>query len=117
MNEFDLIGRTAEERQRYFERLCAMDEQEFQKLWESSDVYAKLKQQQAKIEALKDSNEHLAVLLAEAKAEVAREIFEELTNPLGIVEGHPGLYTISEADLAELRAKCETRGKQWLKQK
>lgn len=33
---------TAEERQKYLERLCAMDEQEFQKLWENSEVRAKL---------------------------------------------------------------------------
>ena len=42
MTEFDWIGCTAEERQRYFEQLCAMDEQEFQKLWENSEVRTKL---------------------------------------------------------------------------
>lgn len=35
-------GITAEERQRYFEQLCSMDEQEFLKLWKNSEVYAKL---------------------------------------------------------------------------
>lgn len=34
------------------------------------------------IETLKDNNEHLAVMLMEAKAEVAREIFEEIDNIL-----------------------------------
>ena len=32
----------------------------------------------SEVEDLKDTNEHLAVLLMEAKAEVAREIFEEI---------------------------------------
>ncbi len=82
MMDLEWLGETAEERQRYFEELCAMDEQEFQKLWESSDVYAKLKQHQVEIEALKDSNEHLAALLAETKAAVAREIFEEIEKQL-----------------------------------
>ena len=36
---------------------------------------------------------------------VAREIFEEIGKRLSIVEGHNGLYTISEADLAELKKK------------
>ena len=42
MTDIELTGTTAEERQRYFEQLCAMDEQEFQKLWENSEVRAKL---------------------------------------------------------------------------
>ena len=34
--------------------------------------------QSADIEALKDNNEHLAVMLSEAKQDVAREIFEQI---------------------------------------
>ena len=41
--------------------------------------------QTADIEALKDSNEHLAVMLMEAKTEVAREIFEEIDK---LIEEH-----------------------------
>ncbi|MBQ8245794.1 MAG: hypothetical protein IJZ42_01540 [Lachnospiraceae bacterium] len=36
---------------------------------------------------------------------IANKIFEEIGSRLGIVEGHPGLYTISEMDLAELKKK------------
>ena len=39
------------------------------------------------------------------QGETANEIFEEMGRHLTIVEGHPGLYVVSEADLAELRTK------------
>lgn len=43
--------------------------------------------------------------LEKAKAEVAREIFAEIGERLSVVEGHRGLYTISEADITELKKK------------
>jgi hypothetical protein len=60
---------------------------EKQKVYHANDVVPKsevekLEQDVTRLvqenEALKDSNEHLAVLLSEAKAEVAREIFEDI---------------------------------------
>lgn len=42
MTDLDLKCLPAEERQRYFEQLCEMDERELRKLWENSEVRAKL---------------------------------------------------------------------------
>ena len=38
----ELNYKTAEELQRRFEQLCAMDELEFQKLWEDSEMHEKI---------------------------------------------------------------------------
>jgi hypothetical protein len=54
-------------------------------------------------EALKDSNEHLAVLLAEAKTEVAREIFEEIENAKYTILGLHDV--VSMGDIEELEKK------------
>lgn len=54
-------------------------------------------------EALKDSNEHLAVLLSEAKAEVAREIFEEIENAKYTILGLQDI--VSMGDIEELKKK------------
>ena len=51
-------------------------------------------------EALKDTNEHLAVLLAEAKSDVASEIFEEIYEDCFDQFGY-----IDYAALAELKKK------------
>ena len=40
---------SAEEQQLYFEQLCAMDEEAFQKLWENSEVYTRLKKIQERL--------------------------------------------------------------------
>lgn len=47
----------------------------YEKIDMAEDDVERLEQEN---EALKDTNEHLAVLLAEAKSEVAREIFAEI---------------------------------------
>ena len=65
--------------------------------------------QTADIEALKDSNEHLAVLLMEAKTEVAREIFEEIEALLAqyTFEDNYGYYISTGVtdEFAELKKK------------
>ena len=48
-------------------------------------LLSKVNQLEQENEALKDSNEHLAVLLAEAKSEVAREIFWEIDKLLTMI--------------------------------
>lgn len=50
MADLELRCTTAEERQRYFEQLCTMDEAAFQELWENSEVYAKLKKLQERMQ-------------------------------------------------------------------
>ncbi len=52
---------------------------------------AKLKQE---IETLKDNNEHLAVMLMEAKTEVAREIFEEIEEGCVVKYGNTRLFNL-----------------------
>lgn len=49
MVDLELRCTTAEERQRYFEQLCAMDEAAFLELWENSEVYAKLQKFQERL--------------------------------------------------------------------
>jgi len=50
MVDLELRCTTAEERQRYFEQLCAMDEAAFQELWKNSEVYAKLQKFQERLQ-------------------------------------------------------------------
>lgn len=50
MADLELRCTTAEERQRYFEQLCAMDEAAFQELWEKSEIYAKLQKFQERLQ-------------------------------------------------------------------
>lgn len=54
----------------------------YEKIDMAEDDVERLEQEN---EALKDTNEHLAVLLAEAKSEVASEIFAEIENALTLL--------------------------------
>lgn len=58
---------------------------------------------QEEIETLKDNNEHLAVLLTEAKQEVAKEIFEEIESIF--IDGCDYYHTMEIGDYAKLKKK------------
>ena len=52
---------------------------------------------------------NIAAVLCDAdyrkQSETAKEILEKIGERLSVVDGHPELYTISEADFAELRTQ------------
>lgn len=63
---------------------------------------AEVERLEQEIETLKDNNEHLAVMLEEAKSEVASEIFAEIDNALHDMAteyanaGHPEYFAVCE---------------------
>ena len=67
---------------------------------EADGIVGKMEQE---IETLKDNNEHLAVLLTEAKQEVAKEIFEEIESIF--IDGCDYYHTMEIGDFAELKKK------------
>ena len=80
----------------------------------AADVVKKLEQDVTRLvqenEALKDSNEHLAVLLSEEKTEVAREIFEEIDRAVEDAELEWDTIFGVKLCIAELKKKY-TEGK------
>lgn len=63
------------------------------------DRYFEIKRVEEEIETLKDANEHLAVMLEEAKQEVVREIFEEIEKLLKSQEAINKYKSIEVVDL------------------
>ena len=75
------------------------------------DRYFQVKQLTEEIETLKDNSEHLAVMLEEAKQEVARGIFEEIERLLDLNSLAGDIFTGKyfdielKTDIAELKKK------------
>lgn len=102
MKDIELTGITAEEKQRYFEQLCALPEQELQKLWENSEVRAKLQKLFERFAENVEGKKRLEELEANsAGCKYCRDLFLLLVDVNGQKMDESGDGTITDVEITQ----------------
>ena len=93
---------TAQEKQQYFEKLCALDEQEFQQLWENSEVRAKLQKLSERFVENVEENKRLAELEANSNGcKYCRDLILLLVDVNGQKMSESGDGTITDVVITD----------------